>query len=113
MQSFFGKINFVRKLTPDFIETIKPLQKMIHKYGEFKWEEEIKISFRNIKTTISQATVLRSIDFGKDVFLYIFSFDKYLAALLTQKDDENNEAMVSFMSTNLQGAELNYPSIDK
>jgi hypothetical protein len=31
MQSFFGKINFVRKFTPDFAETIKPLQKMIVK----------------------------------------------------------------------------------
>jgi hypothetical protein len=31
MQSFFGKINFVRKFTPDFVETIKPLQKMIRK----------------------------------------------------------------------------------
>ena len=31
MQSFFGKINFVRKFIPDFAETIKPLQKMICK----------------------------------------------------------------------------------
>jgi hypothetical protein len=29
MQSFFGKINFVRKFTPDFVEIIKPLQRMI------------------------------------------------------------------------------------
>jgi hypothetical protein len=40
MQSFFGKINFVRKFTPDFTETIKPLQKMIHKDVEFKWDDE-------------------------------------------------------------------------
>jgi hypothetical protein len=36
-----------------------------------------------------------------------------LAAIVTQKDDENNEAPVSFMRTNLQGAEINYPAIDK
>jgi hypothetical protein len=42
MQSFFGKINFVRKFTPDFAETIKPLQRMIHKDAEFKWDEEKK-----------------------------------------------------------------------
>jgi hypothetical protein len=36
-----------------------------------------------------------------------------LSAVLTQKDDENNEAPISFMSTNLQGAELNYPTIYK
>jgi hypothetical protein len=40
MQSFFGKINFVRKFTLDFPETIKPLQKMIHKDVEFKWDDE-------------------------------------------------------------------------
>jgi hypothetical protein len=39
MQSFFGKINFVRKFTLDFTETVKPLQKMIHKDAKFKWDE--------------------------------------------------------------------------
>jgi hypothetical protein len=33
--------------------------------------------------------------------------------VLTQKDDENNEAPISFMSTNLQGPEINYSTIDK
>jgi len=36
-----------------------------------------------------------------------------MATVLTQKDDENNETSVSFMRTNLEGVELNYPSIDK
>jgi hypothetical protein len=53
MQSFFGKINFVRKFTPDFDETIKPLQKMIRKDVEFRWDDERKRAFSNIKTAIS------------------------------------------------------------
>ena len=40
MQSFFGKIIFVTKFTTDFAETIKPLQKMIHKDAKFKWDDE-------------------------------------------------------------------------
>jgi hypothetical protein len=40
MQSFFRKINFVRKFTHDFAETIKPLQKIIRKDVEFKWDDE-------------------------------------------------------------------------
>jgi hypothetical protein len=32
---------------------------------------------------------------------------------LTQKDDNRNEAPILFMRTNIQGAKLNYPSIDK
>jgi hypothetical protein len=58
MQSFFGKINFVRKFTPNFAETIKPLQKMILKDAEFKWDDERKNVFNNIKTMISQDPVL-------------------------------------------------------
>jgi hypothetical protein len=92
MQSFFGKINFVRKFTLDFTETIKPLQKMIRKDVDFKWDDEQKNVHSNIFPAISQARVLRSPDFIKYFFLYTFSFDQSLAAVLTQKDDDNNEA---------------------
>jgi hypothetical protein len=64
MQLFFGKINFVRKFTLDFAETVNPLHKMIRKYVEFKWDEENKGSFNNNKTTISQAPMLQSPDFS-------------------------------------------------
>jgi hypothetical protein len=101
MQSFFGKINFARKFMPDFTETIKPLQKMIHKDVDFKWDDERKVSFNNIKTAISQALVLRSPDFSKYFFLYNFSSEQSLVVVLTQKGDDNNEALVSFMSINI------------
>jgi hypothetical protein len=49
MQSFFRQINFVRKFTPDFAEIIKPLQRMIRKDVKFKWDDEKKYTFNNIK----------------------------------------------------------------
>jgi hypothetical protein len=113
MQSFFRKNNFVRKFTLDFAEIIKPLQRMIRKDVEFKWDDERKYAFNNIKVAISQALVMRSPDFNRDFNLYTFASNQSLAAVLTQKDDENNEAPMSFMSTNIQGVELNYPPIDK
>jgi hypothetical protein len=57
--------------------------------------------------------VLRRPEFSKDCFFYTFAFDQSLVPILTQKDDENNEALISFMSTNLQGTKLNYHAIDK
>ena len=103
----------MRKFTPDFAEIIKPLQKIILKDVEFKWDDERKYAFNNIKVAISRALVLRSPDFNRDFFLYTFSSDKSLDVVLTQKDDGKNKAPVSFMSTNLQGVELNYPAVDK
>jgi hypothetical protein len=58
MQSLFGKINYVRKFMPDFAKNVKPLQTMIHKDEEFKWDDERKYSFNNIKTAISQTPML-------------------------------------------------------
>jgi hypothetical protein len=102
MQSFFGKINFVINFTPDFFETIKLLQNIIRKDANFKWDDERKNDFNNIKTAISQAPLLQSPDFSKYVSLYTFTSDHYLATVLTQNDDDNNEVRVSFMITNLQ-----------
>jgi hypothetical protein len=103
----------VRKFTPDFNKIIKPLQNMIRKDVKFKWDDERKNSFNDIKSAISRAPVLQSPDFNRNFFLYTFTSDQSLDAVLTQKDDDKNEAPVSFMSTNLQGADLNYPAIDK
>jgi hypothetical protein len=86
---------------------------MIHKDANFKWDDEKKDAFNNIKASISRALVLRSLNFNRDLSLYTFASDQSLEAVLTQKDEDNNKAPVSFMSTNLQGSELNYPTIDK
>ena len=45
--------------------------------------------------------------------MYTFASDDSLAAVLMQKEDGGDEFQISFMSTGLQGAELNYPAIDK
>jgi hypothetical protein len=58
MQSFFGQINFVRKFTPNFAEIIKPLKNMIRKDVEFKWDDERKNTFNDIKAAISRAPML-------------------------------------------------------
>jgi hypothetical protein len=70
-------------------------------------------AFENIKTAIANAPSLRSPDFSKYFLLYTFASEHSLAAILTQKDEQGDEYPVSFMSTGLQGVELNYPLVDK
>jgi hypothetical protein len=65
MQYFFRRINFVRKFTPDCAEIIKPLKNMVRKDTEFKWSEERRNSFNEIKVAIYQAPILQSLDFNK------------------------------------------------
>ena len=86
---------------------------MIKKNATFKWNQPEKEAFDQIKKAIAEAPSLQSPDFGRDFSLYTFASDLSLAALLTQKDRNNDERPISFMSTGLQGAGLNYPEIEK
>ena len=56
----------------------------------------------------SKVRILRKI-----LLLYTFASDDSLEVVLTQKEDGGDEFPISFMSTGLQGAELNYPAVDK
>ena len=86
---------------------------MVKQSVQFRWSDVEKNAFSKIKTCISHAPSLKSPDYMKDFILYTFASDDSLAAVLTQKEDRRDEFPISFMSTSLQGAELNYPTVDK
>ena len=104
MQSFLGKIKFVRRFLSNFMEIVKPLQEMIKKYFNFKWTKERREAFENIKESIAEAPSLQIPNFDNEFILYTFSFDHSIVAVLTQKNEEEEECPISFMSTSLQGA---------
>ena len=58
MQSFLGKIKFVRRFISDFAKIVKPLQEMIKKDFNFKWTKERKKAFEKIKEAIAEAPTL-------------------------------------------------------
>ena len=113
MQSFFGKINFVRKFVSGFVEIVHPLQLMLKKDVMYKWSDEAKEAFRCIKEAIAEAPALVSPDFNMEFFLYTFASDVSYAAILTQRNNKGNKVPISYMSSNLQGATLKYPDMEK
>ena len=86
---------------------------MVKQSVQFKWTDVEKNAFNKIKTAVAHAPSLKSPNFDKDFILYTFTSDDSLAAVLTQKEYGGDEFPISFMSTGLQGAELNYPAMDK
>ena len=49
VQSFIGKINFLRGFIPNFPETIKQITSMLKKDQEVKWKIEARNSVEKIK----------------------------------------------------------------
>ena len=86
---------------------------MVKQSVQFKWTNVEKNAFSKIKTAVAHAPSLKSPYFEKYFILYTFPSDDSLAAVLTQNEDGGDEFPITFMSTSLQGAELNYPTMDK
>ena len=66
IQSFLGKVNFVRSFIPNFAKIVKDIVKMLKKGADIKWTVEAKNSFEEIKKPLTQAPVLISPDFSKE-----------------------------------------------
>jgi hypothetical protein len=113
MQSFLGQINFVRRFVPSFSEMVRPLQNLIKKDVQYHWGPLESQAFDSIKKAIVDAPSLMSPDFSRDFTLYTFASDRSYVVVLTQKNVENNEVPIAFMSSAFKGAELNYPAVDQ
>jgi hypothetical protein len=73
IQSFLGKINFLRKFIPNFAEIVKLIINMLKKNSEVKWTNKAKVSFQRIKKVISEPPVMASPDYTKEFFILSFA----------------------------------------
>jgi hypothetical protein len=68
MQSFLGKINFVRHFVPSFSEMVRPLQNMIKKDIVFKWGSQENQAFNAIRQAITEISILNESQFFQRLY---------------------------------------------
>ena len=82
---------------------------MIKKNLVFRWGSAENEAFDSIKQSIINAPALNTPNFSNHFTLYTIASDLSYAVVLTQINDHNLEAPISFYSSNLQGVELITP----
>jgi hypothetical protein len=113
IQSFLGKIGFVRRYTPNFAEIVKPITDMLKKGHDLIWSEEAKQAFENIKRALSHSPILASPDYSRDFQIFSFASNHTIVCVLLQKSMDGNEHPISYMSRSLQEFELKYKLMEK
>jgi hypothetical protein len=113
IQSFLGKINFLRRFVPNFAEIMKLITYMFKKNNKVKWTVEAKASFYRIKKVISEAPVLASPDYLKEFLIFSFASEHTIAAVLLQKNEESFEQPITFFSKSIRDAELRYDIMER
>jgi hypothetical protein len=77
VQSFLGKINFLRRFVSNFAELVKHIITMLRKGNEVKWTTEPRESFDQIKKSLTESTCSnqsRLFQGFSDFFLCFFGF---------------------------------------
>jgi hypothetical protein len=87
IQSFLGKIIFLRRFIPNFVEIMKLITYMLKKKNEVKWTAEAKALFARIKKVISEAPVLASPNYLKDFLIFSFTSEHTIVMVLLQKNE--------------------------
>jgi hypothetical protein len=113
IQSFLGKVNFLRRFIPNLAEIIKYITNMLRKSNELKWTPEAMNSFEDIKVVLTKALVLANPNFAKDFFLFSFTSKHTIVGVLLQKDDQNFEKPIAYYSRTLRDSPLRYDIMEK
>jgi hypothetical protein len=82
VQSFLGKINFLRRFISNFFELVKYITTMLRKGNEVKCTVESRNSFRLIKRTLTKVLVLINPDYSNEFSLFSFSSSDTLVVVL-------------------------------
>ena len=82
VQSFIGKVNFLRRFIINCAEIMRKITNMLKKDNEIKWTQEAKQAFNEIKKALTKALVLITPNFEKDFQIYSFASDHTIASVL-------------------------------
>ena len=112
LKSLQGRLTYIRRFISNLANRCQPFNRLMKKDVAFMWDKACNNSFKSIKAYLLRPPVLKAPIARRTLILYI-AVQKRLGAFLAQKNDEGKEASLYYLSRTLNGAELNYSSIEK
>lgn len=82
VQSFIGKVNFLRRFIIHCVEKMRNITEMLRKDSKIKWNSKARKSFEEIKTALTKAPILISPNFEKDFQIYFFASEHTIVGVL-------------------------------
>ena len=112
LRSFIGLASFYRKHICKFSQIAKPLFKLLEKDAPFEWTEEREKAFRQLKTALTTAPVLRHFDPSLPIRVYTDASGWAVAGIITNIGTDG-ERVVAFTSRSLTPREAGYSTIER
>jgi hypothetical protein len=108
IKGFLGLASYYRKFIKDFSKIAKPLNNLTKKGVEYDWTQECQNAFETLKGKLTQAPILGYPDFDKIFYLFTDTSGIGLETVLAQKDDQEKEKVIAYVSRTLNIHKQNY-----
>ena len=113
LKSLQGHLAYIRRFISNLSGRCKPFSWLMKKGVPFQWDQACQNAFEDIKKYLTNPPVLGAPIKGRPLILYTAAMPTSLGALLAQTNDAGKEVSLYYLSRTLQGAECNYPDIEK
>ena len=113
VRSFLGMTGYYRQCIPNYAEVANPLVKLTHKYVRFVWGPREQQAWETLRDLLVSDYVMAYPQLDKPYKLYTDACDYAVGAILCQDDAQGVERPVQYISKQLSGAALKWPTVVK
>ena len=112
MRQFLGHASFYRRFIKDFSKITKPFYKLLEKDTKFSWDEDCQRSFKELKTYLTTAPVVRALNWQLPFKVMCNVSGLAIGAVLGQRED-GKPYVVYYASKTLNEAQRNNTTTEK
>ena len=113
LRSFLGLCTYVSRFIERFSEKTTDLRELLKGNQKFIWSEKHDKAFTELKQDLTSEKVLKFYDPNSPVELHTDASEKAIGAVLTQKDENNENRPVAYISRSLSTRECNYSPTER
>jgi transposase InsO family protein len=108
IKSFLGLAAYYKKFVKQFSQISAPLRRLLQKDVKFEWSSDCQSAFETLKNALITSPILAMPDFERQFILTTDSSTASAAWILSQKDHENRERVVSYGGRSLRKNETKW-----
>jgi hypothetical protein len=112
LRSFLGHARFYRRCIKDFSKITKPSTHLLQKDVALDFDEKCLEAFRTLKSALVSAPIIQPPDWSQPFEIMCDTSDYAVGAVLGQRK-EGRVHTVHYASKTLNGAQLNYATMEK
>ena len=113
IRQFLGLTNYYRRFVPNYANIAKPLQNLTKKDQQWVWDDKCQQAFIKLRESLVSPPLLAYPDMDRPFILTTDASGVAISYILSQKDTEGVEHVISYAGRALRNAELNYGITDK